>query len=183
MIKIGDVFTYLTVIAIDNTNITTQCVCGVVCERQRYALLAGRVKSCGCMKGKMHAEIITKPDGYAQYNKLLASYRSGAKNRNLCFELSFDQFKSIVIQNCHYCGAQPKLNILDKKEKNHPNHCAIDVYMNGIDRIDSNIGYIIDNCVPCCAICNRAKMDQPYDKFVNYINRLSELGNKWLKQA
>jgi hypothetical protein len=31
------------------------------------------------------------------------------------------------------------------------------LYYNGIDRIDSNLGYEINNCIPCCGTCNYMK--------------------------
>ena len=42
---------------------------------------------------------------------------------------------------------------------------------NGIDRIDNNKGYTKENCVPCCDICNRIKMDLPYNVFIEHITK------------
>ena len=67
------------------------------------------------------------------------SYKSGAKRRSLPFELSFDEFMIFWQANCHYCGDQ--------------------IATIGIDRIDSNVGYSLENCVPCCARCNYVKLD------------------------
>jgi len=41
-----------------------------------------------------------------------------------------------------------------------------------MDRIDSNKGYELSNVVPCCKICGRAKMDLPYEDFMEWINRI-----------
>lgn len=43
---------------------------------------------------------------------------------------------------------------------------------NGVDRIDSNIGYITNNIVSCCKICNIAKNNLHYNDFISWINRL-----------
>lgn len=39
---------------------------------------------------------------------------------------------------------------------------------NGIDRIDSNDGYVQGNVVPCCKYCNMAKMDRTQDEFLKW---------------
>ena len=42
---------------------------------------------------------------------------------------------------------------------------------NGIDRVDSTMGYAIDNCVPCCKTCNIAKHTMTTIEFAGWINR------------
>ena len=67
------------------------------------------------------------------------SYKKGARERELQFELSFEDYEKIVVNPCHYCG------ILEERG------------FNGIDRKNSGIGYIIENCVSCCQMCNYMK--------------------------
>ena len=55
------------------------------------------------------------------------------------FELSLEQFETIVKSPCEYCGT-----IQDKG-------------FNGIDRMDQKQGYVIENCVSCCKLCNFMK--------------------------
>lgn len=43
---------------------------------------------------------------------------------------------------------------------------------NGIDRLNSSIGYEVDNCVPCCYICNRAKAQLDDKTFLNHITKI-----------
>ena len=45
-------------------------------------------------------------DNFA-YNYLLAEYKTGAKDRNLSFELNKEDFLSIINKPCIYCGAAP----------------------------------------------------------------------------
>lgn len=66
------------------------------------------------------------------------NYKSSAKKRNLTFDLTMDEFMSFWQGNCNYCGDQ--------------------IATVGIDRVDSDIGYTLDNCVPCCKRCNEIKM-------------------------
>jgi hypothetical protein len=96
--------------------------------------------------------------------KSLISYRSGAKRRGYVFDLTFDQFVSIVQSPCEYCGLPSRLVVFYGKG----------AYINGIDRTDSKVGYTVDNCVPCCNICNFAKKDLSLEQFKKWIVRLVE---------
>lgn len=71
--------------------------------------------------------------------------------REQSFKLSYEEFKSLIVKHCTYCGAPPS-NIKRKKQWGKGKF-----YYNGIDRKDSSIGYTSDNCVPCCAKCNQVK--------------------------
>ena len=57
-------------------------------------------------------------------------YKKNAKKRNLAFNITKEEFYALTKQPCKYCG--------DLQD------------YNGIDRVDSTLGYYIDNCVPCC---------------------------------
>jgi len=46
------------------------------------------------------------------------------------------------------------------------------VPVNGIDRIDSQLGYNKENCLSCCEICNKAKRDLSLTEFVKWIDRI-----------
>ena len=102
----------------------------------------------------------------AAKNQIYNSYNSNALRRNYKFELSKSEFFNIITKNCYYCGAKP--NNVQKGVNNNDNY-----FYSGIDRIDNNIGYNIDNCVPCCKICNRVKSDLTYTKFIKWINNIS----------
>jgi hypothetical protein len=67
------------------------------------------------------------------------NYKYSSELKQLIFEFTKEDFIRIVKLPCNYCG------IIQEKG------------FNGIDRIDSTIGYIIDNCVSCCAMCNFMK--------------------------
>lgn len=41
---------------------------------------------------------------------------------------------------------------------------------NGIDRMDSKLGYSDSNCVPCCGAANFAKRRMPYSDFVSWLD-------------
>ena len=44
--------------------------------------------------------------------------------------------------------------------------------MNGIDRVDSSKGYTLDNCVPCCSICNTMKLNYTLQEFSDHITKV-----------
>jgi len=39
----------------------------------------------------------------------------------------------------------------------------------GIDRVDNKKGYVVDNVVSCCTICNRVKNNMSYIDFKKWI--------------
>lgn len=88
-----------------------------------------------------------------QVTKLYNRYISSAKTRNKEFTLTEDQFYQLVTKPCVYCGAKEDLN--------------------GIDRINNNIGYIPENCTPCCKSCNMAKFNKTPVQFQAWITKLT----------
>lgn len=105
------------------------------------------------------------PPGQAAFNRVIKDYKRNAKKRGLAWELSDSIAKSIVTQNCFYCGEQPK-------NKSTAGNKSTPFLYNGIDRINSNIGYVMYNCLPCCFDCNRAKSDKSIDEFKVWLTRI-----------
>ena len=100
------------------------------------------------------------------------SYRNAAKKRGLVFYLCIDEFVSIVSQDCFYCGRSPhtKNSVYNCKTK------KVDTCVrNGIDRLDNEVGYKIDNCVPCCITCNRMKMNNTLEDFFVQVSKIFNL--------
>ena len=95
-------------------------------------------------------------ENYANLDKYYTSYFKGAGLRNMAFELSIENFKKIVQMPCHYC------NTYNENE-------AI-----GIDRINSSIHYIENNCVPCCQICNFMKNTLSKNEFISQVHKIAK---------
>lgn len=97
-------------------------------------------KSCGCLKkiGK----------GESSINNIINRYKRDAKIRSINYELLREEFKFLIFLPCHYCQKKPSQEVKDKK---------VNFFYNGIDRIDNELGYLWQNCVPCCKECNLAK--------------------------
>ena len=103
----------------------------------------------------------------ASVNSKFSMYKHTANKRNIVFELTKDEFKEFTHANCFYCNEAPNERRFTNKKANSE---RIWVYnMNGVDRIDSSMGYTMDNCVPCCTQCNRAKMEHSSEKFKTWI--------------
>ena len=82
-------------------------------------------------------------------------YIRGAKKRNLYFELSEQDFNRIKSEICYLCG---KTNTINHK--------------NGIDRVNSSIGYILENCKPCCGGCNYMKLHFETDSWFSKLQKI-----------
>jgi hypothetical protein len=104
-------------------------------------------------------------------NYLFNNCTRGAKMRNHEFNLTYSEFESIIFKDCYYCGIEPQKAtnkiIIVRGNTNEP-----PIYYNGIDRIDSNIGYTMDNCVPCCSICNYMKHTLDTESFLKKIESI-----------
>jgi len=107
------------------------------------------------------------------FNEMLSHYKGGAKARNIEFLLNKSDFKKIIEGDCNYCGSPPKLKFSRNAKHSYR--------VNGIDRVDSSKNYSIENCVPCCSMCNLMKLDSTLEIFKNQIKliykHLHEDGN------
>jgi len=134
-----------------------KCDCGTEINVAGINLRSGRVKSCGCLHHNW-----MKPE-LASMRYVIHDYKKSAKERGLEYNLTDKQFAGITQQDCFYCGAKP-----NNTSKYSNNNNGIYIY-NGIDRIDNNKGYIIDNIVPCCTRCNYAKKNFTLEDYKNWI--------------
>ena len=106
----------------------------------------------------------------AQVGIIFSNYKSRAKIKKLEFNITKEEFKKLIFSNCEYCGIEPSGFRLDRiKSKKEINNAA---YSNGLDRLDSSGGYILDNVVPCCEDCNKAKRNLTKKQFLNLITRI-----------
>ena len=87
-------------------------------------------------------------------------YKSCAIAKQLKFEITLDEYKSIVTSPCHYCG------IVQEKG------------FNGMDRMDSTLGYVMGNCVSSCEMCNFMKKCMSPDVFVKIAQHIDSYSKK-----
>lgn len=144
------------------------CECGGITIVTTSDLKKGHTKSCGCLYKISSVENslksrhkIVKKD--AALNSIFMRYKNNAKDRKYNFELTKEHFKILINSNCYYCGSEP-LNLFDKRHYN--------LFYNGIDRIDNNIGYTLSNSVACCKMCNIAKNNNSLEYFIKWIKQV-----------
>lgn len=79
-------------------------------------------------------------DKYRNIESAYKTHINDCKRRNIINELSFEEYKALVYDAaCIYCSFSEAAKII------------------GIDRLDNNVGYTVDNSVSCCGDCNRVK--------------------------
>jgi hypothetical protein len=97
------------------------------------------------------------PECFANHNNCYYDYKYSAFRKELDFLLTRNDYENIVNNDCYICG----------KEND-------EFHKNGIDRFDSNKGYIIENTKPCCGECNYMKRDYEYNDFISKLQEIYE---------
>lgn len=97
-----------------------------------------------------------KHENYINIPRFYKEYIISSLKRGYTMELQFDDFKDMVLNPCYYCKFQK------------------DGEVNGIDRVDNSNGYIKENCVPCCQVCNRMKLIYHPDFFITKCKIISK---------
>lgn len=153
-----------------------QCTCGNVHKAVAYAVISGETVSCGCWKkefdktmGERMAPKVRKHDPHI----------SSARARWMsCYrDCEWELFYRLSQMDCHYCGRSPHrtCNISHKKKGISEEQISKGVFTyNGLDRLDSSLGHIEGNVVPCCWDCNHMKGRRTVEEFVAHIKRIVE---------
>jgi hypothetical protein len=82
-------------------------------------------------------------------------YKKASNQRSIEFQLKEEQFDDIIKNDCYICGKPPT-----------------NTHKNGIDRYDSNIGYIAENCRSCCHSCNFLKNNYTYNTMMSKLKQI-----------
>lgn len=103
----------------------------------------------------------------------MKEYRYNAKKRGIDWRLTDEEFLAIASLHCHYCGSPPK-----RFKRNKWSHgraigaVESEEVLNGIDRLNSEKGYVLSNCVACCSQCNWAKRNMSVNEFLEHIKQI-----------
>ena len=131
------------------------------CERKYLNKHSGKCRYC------VHKGIPYQ----SAYNHLKDSVKRTNKKRKRkrVFALTFDDFlKFTQITNCFYCNDQI----------NWVAHTGKGQHKYNLDRKDSTLGYLKENLVVCCKLCNYMKGNYySCDEFIEIINLLDRLRN------
>lgn len=145
------------------TRIVWQCLCdcGTVSFATTGNLVSGHKKSCNCLNRHPDRES-------AIYSKLYKSIKRLHKKRGgeVATLVTLREFTQLSKQACAYCAAPPYRYVEDSLTD-------LVIQVSGIDRIDSSLGYVQENTVSCCTMCNGAKTDHSLVDFKEWAIRLS----------
>lgn len=87
------------------------------------------------------------------YNK----YKCCAEDKKLEFLITKNYFDEKIKEQCYLCGKFPS-----------------QTHKNGLDRVDSSIGYIETNLQSCCGNCNYMKTNYPLNLFLDKCELISK---------
>lgn len=153
-----------------------KCACGTVRKVKANTLKRGNSVSCGCFQKEAIAKALRLNPGETGLNNIFRVYKRHAYNANRVFKFSKEKFKQITSSNCHYCNASPS-SIGRSYKSSGSTQAAIEnskYLYNGIDRINNNKGYTVENCVTCCKKCNFLKGTLTYKEFLEHITKISQ---------
>ena len=145
-----------------------KCECGKERLVLTQALSRGHTRSCG--DPSTCAMYGPQPDPECELRQRYSQYKKGASSRNYSFDLTYEEFKRIVLKDCWYCGAPPATR---KRISHKTGRPKLVIPNSGIDRIDNSQGYHILNVVPCCSRCNRAKNTMTQQEFIDLTNAIA----------
>lgn len=162
-----------------------QCDCGNTKIVSGQYLKRAETPSCGCYAGSAIKNRKYDNPQEVTINSIFGAYRTKARRKEIHFSITRDDFKNLVLQNCHYCNSEPTVVKNAYKHRHSERHRACQAWiraaaikLNGIDRVDNTKGYTPKNCVPCCEICNKAKRDMTYEEFMKWIQKLTNFRGK-----
>jgi hypothetical protein len=173
----NECFGDLTVVNVQSNRgdqyVLCSCLCGKEKDVRIYSLRNGNTTSCGC---RLYS-IRKKGGNYQTYGWAYKIYKRNAKKQKRRFDIDLEEFKYLTSLNCHYCGSEPRLvNRYSEgnRGKNYQKGTVEIAYakINGLDRKNNNLGYVPGNCLPCCAICNRAKREMSFEDFNDWISQM-----------
>lgn len=106
-------------------------------------------------KGQKPWNYGTRGQNVDKFKLRYRTYKSNAIRRWGKFEVTLDEFRSIVENECYFC--------FDKAT--------------GIDRKDNNLGYIKGNMLPACGICNHMKNNYSLENFIKKCQDIVDKNN------
>lgn len=138
-----------------------QCHCGKLFISEGNDVNSGKIKSCGCRWNSTWVENANYE--LSILNQAYTQLVGRAPKRKIACSLTKEQHHKLVLDNCYYCGVPPNQTKTLNKRK---------LLCHGIDRVDNDKGYHIDNCVTACRDCNQAKHTMKVEYFKEWIERM-----------
>lgn len=173
----GNRYGKLTVLSFVRTNKLTSfwkclCDCGKSIITRGNTLRSGQVKSCG----KCNIFVVNEE---SVFKRRWRSIKSGARKRKLIVEITYEDFKEMAKLPCYYCRTEPTKSWIKSRAVDADGNTIVAYAdLHGLDRLDSTIGYTIENVVTCCLICNRMKSDLSVEQFYRKVSEIYEYNQK-----
>lgn len=148
-----------------------ECDCGGIVKVKGKMLgwTIGGTRSCGCL-----TSICKRKDKDRVYRESYRGHIRHARDKNFT-PVPYNLWVEIVVNPCYYCGEideRVSRGLLQSKFATDSDIQYTKRYINGIDRLDNNRGYELDNCVPCCAQCNKMKLNYPKEYFYKRVETI-----------
>lgn len=163
-----------------------RCSCGKEIEARTSYLKSKKKVSCGCKNqksGYLNRKTTAKD---TSINSLLNRYKQTAKRKGYEWKLSLEKFVSLINSNCNYCDTEPNqpynVFITSEGKYREGNKQWMDsgwIKYNGIDRENNLFGYLENNVIPCCFVCNRAKSTMELKDFIEWLNKIGKKYGKY----
>mgnify|MGYP001555746683 CR=1 FL=1 len=149
-------------------SVECECECGLIRTVEVFNLVNGRSAGCtDCVRNNTYKVRSNGFDSRWRADRIRRKYIRSASSRGIDFELSLEDVEWMIRSNYWYCDSPPANTYSEG-----PRESSF-MYM-GIDRKINSLGYSKDNCIPCCAVCNRAKMNMTSLEFVALCLRVAE---------
>lgn len=148
-----------------------RCDCGIEKTSQLDGLQDGRIKSCGpACPAKPRKSVKDQA-----IKSIHLTYKRHALAKNRVYELTEIDIEKLVTSACHYCGGTDS-NSYRSTTMGSP---GIFNY-NGIDRVDSSLGYTLNNVVACCQHCNFMKQEMSLTEWFSRMEKvLNHVRKAW----
>ena len=156
------------------------CDCGGTKIVRGGNLASNKSRSCGCLQreflAKNGARFGLEEDRELallkqQYSHLKKRHKLKKWNGDV---LPFQSFVKKAKSPCKYCGIKYSKEIEDRfnESRNKKRLSDYVLKVNGLDRVDSDLGYTDANTSPCCTVCNFAKRTMPVQEFYAWLKRV-----------
>lgn len=142
------------------------CKCGKRFTLEARKLLKGHSKGCQRCRGNETKKRNMVSDKEYCVKYVFWDYRKTARRRGIDFDLTADQIADFVFAPCFYCGDEPSNKAKVKGRGRLPDY-------NGMDRVNNDIGYRVDNIVTCCRKCNECKQAMTLEDFLTWIDKIA----------
>ena len=148
-----------------------RCDCGKEHAVRQTGFHNGTTGSCGCARTEAVRKALSLPVGEGSIRRAITALKQSAKRRRIIVELSDTEIRALFSLPCHYCGVSGSNSL--KTYHIGPRAAELReqsvVRMNGIDRLDSDLGYAAGNVVSCCKHCNISKRERHVKDFAKWV--------------